>query len=167
MTQNLPDRATLPAALTVPVGSPTPQHSQSLSQDQLDAHREALAFDVEVILDGYWDKHPPPHVKAGILADWSDALEDWTQENALYGLRKWRNENPSKRPNPGHILAILKEMRGRAEAKRRDAAPPTPADPKRKQATQAQRDAIMAEVGVEAKSLIARAQAPQRMDGNK
>lgn len=61
---------------------------------------------------------PPADVKAGILADWADALEDWTQEQVLYGLRKWRNENPSKKPNPGHVLAILKGLRGVKEAQR-------------------------------------------------
>lgn len=156
MTQNLPARTTLPAAVTVPVGSPTPQHAQSLSQDQLDAHRQSIAFDVEVILDGYWDKHPPEQVKAGIMADWADALEDWSQEQVLYGLRKWRNESPNKRPNPGHILSILKGMRGRAEVKRRPEKPDDAPEPARQQATQEQRDAIMREIGVTAEQLTAR-----------
>ena len=68
---------------------------------------------MEVVLDGYWDRMPPDNVKAAILADWADTLEDWTQEQIVWALRKWRNENPNKRPNPGHILALMKEARGK------------------------------------------------------
>lgn len=71
-----------------------------------------------MILQGYWDKQPPPEVKAGILADWADALEDWSQEQVLYALRKWRNDQPNKTPNPGHILSLLRELRATAEWKR-------------------------------------------------
>lgn len=55
-------------------------------------------------------------MKAAILADWADTLEDWEPKQVLWGLRKWRNENPSRKPNPGHILGILKEQRGKSEA---------------------------------------------------
>jgi len=80
-------------------------------------------------MDGYWDRQPPAHVKAGILADWADALQDWLPEQILYALRKWRSEFPSKKPNPGHIIGILKQLRGRAEAQRQPKA--TPAEPER------------------------------------
>lgn len=127
------------------IATPTPRHAQSLSQDQLDAHRRAIAFDVEVILDGYWKDRPPENVKAGILADWADTLEDWTQEQILYALRKWRNENPSRKPNPGHILGILKMMRGKAEVKRN---PPAPAPQiERQRATKTEAVAIMENAG--------------------
>lgn len=56
-------------------------------------------------------------MKAGILADWMDTLEDWTHEQVVYALRKWRNDMPDKRPNPGHILAMMKDLRGRKIAK--------------------------------------------------
>lgn len=100
------------------IPTPTPQHAQSLTPDALAAHRAAIAFDVEVILDGYWKDRPSEAIKTGILADWSDALEDWQHEQVVYGLRKWRNENPNKKPNPGHILSILKAERGKAEVSR-------------------------------------------------
>jgi len=100
------------------LSAPTPQVARSLSQDELEEHRGQIAFEVEVVLDGYWDKRPSDAVKAGILADWADTLEDWTQEQILYGLRKWRDDNPSKKPNPSHVLGILKTLRGKAEAKR-------------------------------------------------
>jgi len=64
-------------------------------------------------MHSYWQSTPPEQVKAAILADWCDALEDWTQEQVVWALRKWRNENPNKRPNAGHILALMKEARGK------------------------------------------------------
>jgi|AntRauTorckE5430_2_1112549.scaffolds.fasta_scaffold11194_3 hypothetical protein len=116
-----------------------------MSRDEQDAHRARIAFDVEVILDGYWKDRPPENVKAGILADWADTLEDWTQEQILYALRKWRNENPSRKPNPSHILGILKMMRGKAEVKRN---PPAPAPQiERQRATKTEAAAIMENAG--------------------
>lgn len=81
---------------------------------------------MEVILSGYWQSLPPEHVKAGILADWADALEDWTQEQYLYALRKWRDEFPNKKPNPGHITGMMRKIRGRREVERMRANQPPP-----------------------------------------
>ena len=53
----------------------------------------------------------------------ADSLEDWSLEQIVYALRKWRDENPSKRPNPGHIKGLLLSLRGHAEAKRMVAQP--------------------------------------------
>jgi hypothetical protein len=78
---------------------------------------------VEVILDGYWKDRPADALKAGIMADWMDTLQDWSHEQVVYGLRKWRNENPSRKPNPGHILAILKQARGAKVARTAQRAP--------------------------------------------
>jgi len=71
-----------------------------------------------MILDGYWKDRPSPEMKARILADWADTLEDWEQRQVLWALRKWRNDFPNKKPNPGHILIVLKDKRGRAVAER-------------------------------------------------
>lgn len=142
MGTEITTRAAIPA--------PTPQVAQSLSPEQLDAHRAGIAFDVEVILDGYWDRQPPADVKAGILADWADALEDWTQEQVLYGLRKWRNENPNRKPNPGHILGILKELRGRKEVERAALSKPAKEPEQRPAPTDEERArvaAMVAELG--------------------
>jgi hypothetical protein len=78
---------------------------------------------VEVILDGYWKDRPADALKAGIMADWMDTLQDWSHEQVVYGLRKWRNANPSRKPNPGHVLAILKQARGAKVARTTQRAP--------------------------------------------
>lgn len=136
------------------IAAPTPQLTRSMSQGEQDAHRARIAFDVEVILDGYWKDRPPENVKAGILADWADTLEDWTQDQILYALRKWRNETPSRKPNPGHILGILKMMRGKAEVNRN---PPAPAPQiERQRATPEEAAAILSNAGY----------APKRFNNN-
>lgn len=108
----------------------TPQLAQSMSPQKLAEHRKKISFDVEVILQGYWQALPPEEIKAAMLADWADSLEDWSHKQILWALRKWRNENPNKKPNPGHILSILKLERGKAEAKRMKAKAPEPEAPR-------------------------------------
>ena len=125
-----------------------PQKSaKSMSVNDLIDHRSKIAFDVEVILQGYWDKQPPAEVKAGILADWADALEDWTQEQVLYALRQWRNEHPNKTPNPGHILSVLRELRAKAEWKRAPKVQIAP-EPERELLSAERRAQIAAEMGL-------------------
>jgi hypothetical protein len=94
-----------------------------MSPQDLSEHRRLIAFEVQVILDGYWKELPGKALKAGIMADWMDELQDWSHENVVYGLRKWRNENPSRKPNPGHVLAILKQARGAKVARAAQRAP--------------------------------------------
>ncbi len=82
------------------------------------------------------------------MADWCDALEDWTQEQIVWALRKWRNENPNKKPNAGHILAVMKEARGRKVAAQLPKQQPKP-DRERISADRASE--IMQEIGFNAK----------------
>jgi hypothetical protein len=127
----------------------TPQHARSLSPEQLDAHRQKIAFDVKVFManGGYWDAREGDEIDAAALAEWADRLEDWHQPQIIYALRKFQDGNPSKRPNPGHILAILKETRGKAEI-RRNPLPKLPAQTVTRVAPdadmKARADAIMA-----------------------
>ena len=89
-----------------------------------------IAFEVEVVLDGYWEKRPPENVKAGILADWADTLQDWTAEQVVWALRKWRDDNPNKRPNPSHIRSLMLERRGQRIAAEVAATKPAPSPAK-------------------------------------
>lgn len=107
--------ANLPAH-RVQLPSPTPCVSNSLSPQQLEAHRSRIAFSVEVILQGYWQADLAPEMKAAVMADWCDELEDWTVEQVRWALREWRRDNPRRKPNPGDVLAILKVQRGKVEA---------------------------------------------------
>ena len=125
---------------------PTPCVTSSMSSDELAHHRKRVSFEVEVILQGYWQAEMAPEVKAGVMADWADELQDWTVEQVRWGLRQWRRENPRRKPNPGDVLAILKEQRGKTEmAKLAAIAPPQPERPEPVSAERAA--SILAEVG--------------------
>lgn len=79
---------------------------------ELEAHRTAISVLVDVTLDGYWRDEMGEAKRALILADWADELENWPVDSIKAALRQWRRENPSKKPNPGHILQILKKAWG-------------------------------------------------------
>lgn len=106
----------LPAALTKQIPTPTPRYAQSLGPQERSKHRAKIAFDVEVVLQGYWQTPLSEQMKMAVLKDWCDELEDWPCEAVHRALRSWRDSNPSKKPNPAHISAILKAERGRAWA---------------------------------------------------
>lgn len=101
---------------------------------------------MEVVLQGYWQADLAPEMKAAVMADWSDELEDWTVEQVRWGLRQWRRENSRRKPNPGDVLAILKEQRGKTEmAKLATLVRP---EPERREPVSAERASeILAEVG--------------------
>lgn len=71
-------------------------------------------------MHGYWQNRPSPAMKAAILADWMDELEDWHIDQIRWALREWRSINPSKKPNPGHIQVLLKAKRGQTWVAQRD-----------------------------------------------
>ena len=144
------------------VPAPTPELSKSMQPRELEDHRTEICSDVEMILDGYWKDRPSPEMKARILADWADTLEDWEQRQVLWALRKWRNDFPNKKPNPGHILIVLKDQRGRAAVKRAKPIPqkfdgPRPTSDEEPRDYKAESDRIMAEVmGRTAASMVSK-----------
>lgn len=83
-----------------------------MSQAQCVEHRSRIGFEVEVVLQGYWQEQLAPALKAAVLADWADELEDWPLDQVRWGLREWRRENPRRKPNPGDIVSVLKKRRG-------------------------------------------------------
>lgn len=118
-----------------------------MQPQELEDHRKEICSDVEMILDGYWKDRPSPEMKARILADWADTLEDWDQRQVLWALRKWRNDFPNKKPNPGHILIVLKDQRGKAAVKRAKPNPPQqPPTSEVSEADKAHRAKVAAEV---------------------
>lgn len=122
--------APLPAHL-VQIPTPTPCVTRSMSPAERDHHRSRVGFEVEVVLQGYWVTDLAPEIKAGVMLDWVDELEDWSIDQIRWGLREWRRDNPSRKPNAGHIVAVLKQRRG-IEAAAKVAAITKPAEPERK-----------------------------------
>ena len=99
-----------------------------MSQEQCAAHRSQIGFEVEVVLQGYWQEMIAPEMKAAIMADWADELEDWPVDQIRWALREWRRENSRRKPNPGDIVGVLKARRGEEFAKQL-AALPKPVEP--------------------------------------
>lgn len=71
---------------------------------------------IEVVLEGYWRENMSNDMRSAILSDWCDELEDWPVESIKGALRLWRRENPNKKPNPGHIVQLLKKAWGEKNA---------------------------------------------------
>lgn len=124
--------------------TPTPNVSQSMSPEELERHRSQIGFEVEVVLQGYWQTDLDPRIKAGVMADWADELEDWPVPQVKWALREWRRENPRRKPNPGDILGVLKKRRGEEYAKRRVAS--QEAQPPRETMSPEQHAALMDEL---------------------
>ena len=78
-------------------------------------------------------------------------LQDWTQEQILWALRKWMVDEPNRKPNPGHILGIMKTARGKKEAAKL-AALPRPPEPERKPVTAEQAAQILESAGFRPKT---------------
>jgi len=132
---------------------PTPEISKSLLPQQLSEHRAKIAFDVRTVLSAYFQPHEAEEIKAAQLAWWCDELQDWTQEQVLWALRKWNRDKPDRRPTPGHIVQIMKDARGRKIAAQLPKQDPMP---ERKPVDKDTANAILAEVGF----------LPKRMNAN-
>lgn len=64
-----------------------------------------------------------PKLRAAVLADWADELQDWSISQVRWGLRQWRSDNPRRKPNPGDIVGVLKRRRGEEYAAKARALP--------------------------------------------
>lgn len=107
----------------------------------------AIGQAVEVVLHGYWQPDESETLRAAVLRDWCDTLECWKPESVLAALRKWRNENPNRRPNPGHILAILKDSWGKKHADQVRAAIAAPVEPPKERVSPEAAQRILSQLG--------------------
>ena len=122
--------------------------ASSLPLPQLARHRAEIAEVVETVLHGYWRDDMPDRMKAMILADWCDELEGWELPSIRAALRKHRAEQPNKKPNPGHILALLKDGWGRHMAEQTRAALAAPMEAPKPRMSDESRQAILREMGM-------------------
>jgi len=89
-----------------------------MSPQELIDHRASIAFEVKLVLSAYFQPSESEEIKYGQLAWWCDALQAWTIEQIVFALRKYNEDEPGKRPTPGHIVALLKRIRGQKIAER-------------------------------------------------
>lgn len=123
--------------------------SKSLSHQELSDHRARIASEVKIVLSAYFQPHESEEIKAGQIAWWCDELQDWTQEQVVWGLRRWNRDNPRARPTPGDVVRIMKEARGRKVASQ---LPKQEPEPKREYPTPERAAEIMREVGFKPKT---------------
>lgn len=95
------------------IPAPTPQVAKSLSPQELQEHRQKIAFEVRVVMTAYFQPSEDEPTKAAQLAWWCDELQDWMHEQVVWGLRQWNRDNPRTRPTPGDIVRLLKLTRGK------------------------------------------------------
>lgn len=134
------------------IPTPTPRHDRSLSPQELADHRQKIASEVKIILSAYFQPHETQEIQSAQLAWWCDELQEWTREQVVYALRQWNRDEPRRRPTPGDITQLLKQLRGRKEAERM-AREPMPEPPKERISKERAQE-ILAEAGF----------APKRME---
>lgn len=108
--------------IAVPLPPITPLQNAQRSPQQIAAQRAQTSALIETVLDGYWQADLSQKKRDLILMDWCDEMEDWPVESVKAALRQWRRDNPSKKPNPGHILKILNRAWGERNAEKVRAA---------------------------------------------
>lgn len=121
----------------------TPLLTSSLPPHDLDKHRAWIGIKVEAVLYGYWQSSPPPMVKAEMVKAWMDALQNFTKPEIIAAFSKHVADNPNKRPNEGHICALI--LAARANDVARLPKPPEPQRPP--PVTKEQAAAILDNVG--------------------
>jgi hypothetical protein len=78
------------------------------------------------LLDSYWSSRPSEAVKAEILSDWMDALENFTPDEIRAACRAYiEGQSRDKKPKPGDIVELL--VAKRSEIRRSLPKQPEPA----------------------------------------
>ena len=87
-------------------------YAQSLSQPEAFKHRAWIGVRVEALLDGYWQSRPSDAVKAEIMADWMDALQNFAPDEIRAACREYlTGADASRKPKPGDIVALVHKAR--------------------------------------------------------
>lgn len=91
-------------------------------------HRAWIGVRIEALLDGYWSSRPSEAVKAEILADWMDALENFTPDEIRAACRQYiEGPDRSRKPKTGDLIEML--VAKRTEIRRSLPKPPEPPSP--------------------------------------
>lgn len=99
-------------------------YAQSLSPQECTSHRAWIGVRVEALLDGYWQNRPSDLVKAEILADWMDALQNFSPDEIRAGCRDYlSSQDCDRKPKPGDIRDMINRRRAAELAKWRASQP--------------------------------------------
>lgn len=87
-------------------------YALSLTPQECDEHRAWIGVRIEALLDPYWDKRPSDLVKAEIVMDWMDALQNYSPDEIRAGCRRYLSgAKRASKPKPGDIRAECDAMR--------------------------------------------------------
>jgi hypothetical protein len=99
-------------ALVAATQAPIQLYAQSISPQECAKHRAWIGVRVEALLDGYWQSRPGDLVKAEILADWMDALQNFTPDEIRRACRDYLSgPDCQRKPKPGDIRALVIKAR--------------------------------------------------------
>ena len=86
-----------------------PNASTHLSAERA-GHREWIGGRALTLLSHYWRCDDPVELTAAIGADWADVLEGLPQEYIQRACIKYQRDEPRRKPTPGAIYQLTKEM---------------------------------------------------------
>lgn len=79
---------------------------------------------MEALLDGYWQSRPSDAVKAEIMADWMDALVNFSPDEIRTACREYLNgPDHARKPKPGDISSLIQQARALELARFRASQP--------------------------------------------
>lgn len=87
----------------------------SMQPHELTEHRLRIGATVEAMMKvgAYYETASAEVMGTAVLRDWMDRLQDWTPDAIRKAFWVWQDQQPNRRPNPAHILHILRETHGR------------------------------------------------------
>lgn len=73
-------------------------------------HREWIGGRCYTLLSHYWRDDDEDMLSAAIAADWADVLEGLPQEFIQKACIKYQRDEPRRKPTPGAIYGMAREM---------------------------------------------------------
>lgn len=79
------------------------------------AHREWIGGRALTLLSHYWRDDDPVELTAAIGADWADVLQGIPQEFIQRACIRYQREEPRRKPTPGAIYNLARQMMPKPE----------------------------------------------------
>jgi hypothetical protein len=93
------------------------------SFQEREAHREWIGGRAITLLSHYWRDDDPVELTAAIGRDWADVLEGIPQELIQKACIAYQRKEPRKKPTPGAIYQMARELTPRPKQARVDLIP--------------------------------------------
>lgn len=93
-------------------------------------HRTWIGGRALTLLNHYWREDDPAEMTGAIGADWADVLEGLPQDAIQKACIKYQRDEPRRKPTPGAIYQIARELMPRPVAVPSAPAPEAPREPR-------------------------------------